>query len=195
VTFAVTNVVPVAAASGSVVRIVGAGFGTGATVTMGGVVARILSSTASTIDVIAPDHDGGSVDVVVTNPGGASVTLTGGFRFTTVTISVSANVVSAGGELTVSWNVPDQNESTLVRGAEDAINLWSLDTGKLIWWEDTTGTSSGTRTLVAPREPGQYEFQYRDFNDLRTPYARIMGRSRTITVTTSASSGSRPQRP
>jgi hypothetical protein len=180
---AVTNVAPVAALSGSTIRIQGAGFGTGVTVTMGGAVARILSSNLSTIDLFAPDHAGGLADVVVTNPGGRSVTLTEGFRFTTVTISVSASVVAAGGELTVSWIVPDQNESSLVRGAEDAINLWNVDTGKFIWGEETTGTSSGTRTLAAPTEPGQYEFQYRDFNELRNPYARIMGRSSVITVT------------
>jgi len=190
----VTSVAPAAALSGSTVRIQGAGFSAGATVTMGGVEARILSSNnASTIDLIAPDHDGGLVDVVVTNPGGRSVTLAGGFRFTTVTISVSATEVTAGSELTVNWIVPDQNESSLVRGAEDAISLWNVTTGKFIWAEETTGTSSGTRTLAAPTEPGQYEFQYRDFNDLRNPYARIMGRSSVITVTADATSRFRTQ--
>jgi hypothetical protein len=179
---AVTNVAPAFARSGATVRILGAGFSAGATVTMGGVEARVLSSSNSTIDLIAPDHDGGLVDVVVTNPGGRSITLTAGFRFTTVTISVSATEVTAGSELTVSWIVPDQGESSLVRGAEDSISLWNVTTGKSVWGEETTGTSSGTRTLAAPTEPGQYEFQYRDFNDLRNPYARIMGRSRVVTV-------------
>ncbi len=54
---------------------------------------------------------------------------------------------------------------------------------------------SGTRTLNAPIEPGRYEFHYKDFNDVRTPYDRIMGRSSVITVTPAATSGSHPQRP
>ena len=129
----VTSIAPVAARPGSTVRILGAGFTAGATVTMGGVAARILSSNNfSTIDVIAPDHDAGSVDVVVTNPGARTVTLAGAFRFTTVTISVSANEVTAGSELTVSWIVPDQGESSLVRGAEDAIGLWRINSDKYV---------------------------------------------------------------
>jgi hypothetical protein len=188
---AVTGVSPAFARSGSTVRIHGAGFAAGAAVTMGGSVARILASSFSTIDVIAPDHDGGSVDVIVTNPGGRSVTLAGQFRFTTVTISVSAYVVTAGSELTVSWNVPDQGEPPTVRGGEDIISLWNIDTGKVVWSMDTTGISSGTRTLTAPTQPGQYEFQYNDFNDFRTPYDRLLARSSVITVTAAARSGSR----
>jgi hypothetical protein len=179
---AVTSVAPVAARSGAEVRIIGAGFGTGATVTMGGIVARILSSNdSSTIDVIAPDHDGGSVDVVVINPGGRHVTLTGAFRFTTVTISVSANVVTTGSELTVSWIVPDQGEPPTVRGIEDNIGLVNISTGKAVWWWETTGTSSGTRTLTAPIETGRYEFLYMDFSDFRG--SRVLGRSSVVTVT------------
>lgn len=194
VDLAVTNVAPISGLSGITVRINGTGFDTGAVVTMGGIAARTLSGNFSTIDVIAPDRNGGSADVIVTNPSGRSVTVTGGSRFTTVTFSLSASVVTAGGELTASWVVPDQNESSFVRGAEDAIGLWRVDTGKLIRWRDTTGTTSGTWTFNAPSEPGQYELQYQDFNELRTPYARIMGRI-AITVTPAGTSGSRPHRP
>jgi hypothetical protein len=28
------------------------------------------------------------------------------------------------------------------------------------WWNDTNGASSGTHTLTAPTQPGQYEFRY-----------------------------------
>jgi hypothetical protein len=190
--FAVTSVAPTFAKPGSNVRIVGSGFGAGATVTMGGVAARILSSNnSSTINVTAPDHEGGVVDVVVNNADGRHATLAGAFRYTTVTVSVSATVVSAGGELTVSWNVPDQGESSFVRGAEDYISLWNVNGRFVLAWE-TTGMPSGTRTLNAPMEPGQYEFQYKDFNDVRTPYDRIMGRSSVITVTPAGTSGSLP---
>lgn len=188
---AIASVAPVAARPGSPVGILGAGFSTSVTVTMGGVPAAISSSSFSTIVVIVPDHDAGTADVVVTNPGGQSVTLTDGLRFTTLTISVSANEVTAGSELTVSWIVPDQEEPPNVRGTEHAIVLWSINTGKFVWGT-TTDTSSGTRTIKAPKEPGEYQFQYKDFNDLRTPYDRVMGRSSVITVTAAAPSGSRP---
>lgn len=196
----VTSVAPIFARSGETVRILGAGFSAGATVIMGGVDARVLSSDNSTIHVIVPDHDGGSVDVVVTKPGGRSVTLTGGFRFTTVTISVSAYEVTAGSELTVSWIVPDQGEPPSVRGVDDSITLRNIDTGKVVWSEDllqgpTPGESSGVRTLTAPTDPGQYEFQYRNFNETRNPNSRIMGRSGVIAVTAAAPSASRRQRP
>ena len=190
----VTNVAPVFGLSGTTVRINGTGFDTGTVVTMGGIAASILSRTSSTISVIAPGRHGGPADVVVTNPDGRSVTVTGGFRFTTVTVSVSATVVPAGAELTVSWNVPDQGESSFVRGAEDYISLWNVNGKFILAWE-TTGMSSGTRTLNAPMEPGQYEFHYKDFNELRTPYDRVMGRSSVITVTPAETSGSHPQRP
>lgn len=190
---AVTSVAPVAARPGSAVRILGKGFSAGAAVTIGGVAARVVSSNViSSIDVIAPDHDAGSVDVVVTNPDGRNITLTGAFRFTTITISVSANVVAAGDELTVSWVVPDQGEPSGVRLPEDAIALWNIKTNQRIWDEETTGTSSGTRTINAPNEPGQYEFRYRDFTDFTH---RDIGRSSVITVNAAAPSGSRPQRP
>jgi hypothetical protein len=28
------------------------------------------------------------------------------------------------------------------------------------WWNNTNGEVSGTRTLTAPTQPGQYEFRY-----------------------------------
>lgn len=176
----ITRVEPVAGRSGDSVRIIGVGFAPGASVTMGGVPARILfSDNFSTIDAIVPDHDGGVSDVVVTNPSGGSVTLSSGFRFTSVTISVSANAVTAGGDLTVNWTVPPQAEP---RRPEEGILLMNINTGKISWTSDTSGTNSGTRTLHAPTEPGEYEFQYRDFDDFVAPYFRILGRSRPVSV-------------
>ncbi len=138
----VTSVAPVFGLSGITVRINGTGFDTGTVVTMGGIAASVLSSTSSTINVTAPNRHSGPADVVVTNPDGRSVTVTGGFRFTTVTVSVSATVVPAGSELTVSWIVPDQGESSFVRGAEDYISLWNVN-GKFILVVGDNGNALG----------------------------------------------------
>jgi hypothetical protein len=53
---------------GSSVKITGAGFATGATVTFGGTKATITNVASTTIDVTTPAHTAGAVDVVVTNP-------------------------------------------------------------------------------------------------------------------------------
>jgi hypothetical protein len=181
----IARVEPAAARSGDHVRIRGAGFAPGASVTIGGVDARILlSDDFSFIETIAPEHQAEVSDVVVTNPNGSGVTLAGGFRFTTITISVRGNPVTAGGDLTVTWVVPAQAEP---RKLEEGLVLMNTATGNFHWHSDTSGTDSGTRRLIAPTEPGQYEFQYRDFDDFTPPYYRILGRSQTVTVTAAAS--------
>ncbi len=53
---------------GTAANITGTGFATGATVTFGGTTATVTNSTSTTIDVTAPAHAAGAVDVVVTNP-------------------------------------------------------------------------------------------------------------------------------
>jgi hypothetical protein len=175
-----TRVEPSGGKPGEHVRISGFGFAPGASVTMGGVSAQmVFSDNFSAIDVIVPDHDAGASDVVVINPNGARATLSSGFRFTTITISVTATAVTASTDLTVSWTVPPHESRRL----EEAIVLVNIGTGKIIWAHDTSGTDSGTQTLTAPTEPGQYEFQYRDFDDFVPPYFRILGRSRAVTVT------------
>ncbi len=176
-----TRVEPFAERSGEQVRIIGVGFAPDATVTMGGVAAQVVfSDNFSTIDAIAPEHDAGTSDVVVTNPSGGSVILSSGFRFTTITISVSRTAVAAGSDLTVSWIVPPRLDP---RQPEEAIVLVNINTGRIMWASETSGTNSGTRTLTAPTEPGSYEFQYRDFDDVVPPYFRVLGRSRAVVVT------------
>ncbi len=103
---------------------------------------------------------------------------------TTITFSVSATAVTAGGNLTVNWIVPPQVEP---RRPDEGILLININTGRIRWTDGTSGTNSGTRTLSAPTEPGEYEFQYRDFDDSVAPYFRILGRSRPVTVTATAS--------
>ncbi|MEO8348851.1 MAG: PQQ-dependent sugar dehydrogenase [Acidobacteriota bacterium] len=72
------------ARGGDVVVLTGSGFATGAVVTFGGVAATdvaVLDSIATRLRVVAPAHAAGTVDVVVTNPDGRSVTVAEGFTF------------------------------------------------------------------------------------------------------------------
>lgn len=69
------------AAGGSSVTITGTGFLAGAQVTLGGSAAVVTAPSATTIVATTPAHPAGTVDVVVTNPGGASATLSNGFTF------------------------------------------------------------------------------------------------------------------
>ncbi|MGO9325848.1 MAG: DUF4038 domain-containing protein [Terracidiphilus sp.] len=72
-------------AGGTAVTIAGTGFDTGATVTFGGAAATDVSVTSSTTMIAStPTHGSGPVAVTVTNPGGASGSLTNGFTYAAV---------------------------------------------------------------------------------------------------------------
>jgi len=73
------------ARGGDVVVLTGGGFAAGAVVTFGGVPGTdvaVLDLIATRLRVVTPAHAVGTVDVVVTNPDGRSVTVTGGYTFT-----------------------------------------------------------------------------------------------------------------
>ena len=71
-------------AGGLRVTVRGSGFASGATVTFGGVAGTAVTVVNSTtITVTTPAHAAGIVDVVVTIPGPATATLTGGFFYQT----------------------------------------------------------------------------------------------------------------
>ena len=75
------------ARGGDVVVLTGSGFATGATVTFAGVPGSdvaVLDSIATRLSVVAPAHAAGTVDVVVTNPDGRSVTVAAGYTFVPV---------------------------------------------------------------------------------------------------------------
>ena len=178
----VRAVFPAGALAGDGVRVTvtGSGFLAGARVTLGGTAASVTSVLEGAITAITPVHDAGSVDVVVTNPDGHSGTLAGGYTYQAVTLTVSSDTVVAGGQLSVSWVAPPG------RSVADWIAL--LKVGSPVtsyaksWWEYTKGATSGTLTLSAPTEPGQYEFHYLlddDFGEV--------GRSGLVTVRAPAS--------
>jgi len=98
-----------------------------------------------------------------------------------VSLTSNPSVVTAGGQLGVSWVAPSG------RSAWDWIGLFkvadpstSYENG---WWQYTNGAVSGTLTLSAPTQPGEYEFRYLvddGFNEA--------ARSTRVTVTPSAPS-------
>src|SRR5438105_12806119 len=90
----------------SEIHISGTGFAFGATVTLDGVAATVSKVTATEITARTPLHVRGTVDVVVTNPDRQSATLARAYTFDTVTLTTSQNIVSPGGQLTVSWVAP-----------------------------------------------------------------------------------------
>jgi hypothetical protein len=139
---------------------VGTGFLTGATLTLDGVAATVTSVTSTTIIAMTPVHAAGTVDVVVTNPGGVRGALTGGYTFEIVSISLTAspNLVASGGQLTVSWVASSgQSRSDWVGFFKVGYPSTTYQSG---WWQYTDGAASGTLTLSAPTQPGEYEFRY-----------------------------------
>ena len=68
---------------GTPFTIAGTGFQTGATVTFGGAQASSVQVTSTTVKGLTPAGSLGNAPVVVTNPNGASVAVTGGFTYVT----------------------------------------------------------------------------------------------------------------
>lgn len=153
---AITTISPASGLVGDVVRIFGTGFATGAAVTFGTVSTRVVQATSNTIMVMAPVHASGTVDVVVSNPDGESVTVTDGYTYQVVTLSVSSNVVAAGSQVTVSWVAPTG------RPLWDWVALFKVGTPNTIYgdYEYTKGAIAGSLTFTAPAQAGQYEFRY-----------------------------------
>jgi len=170
----VTSVSPATGLPGDLVTITGAGLLPGATVTFDGIQAIVLPSTLTVITATVPIHATGVVDVVVTNPRGQSVTRSAAYTYAFVSIAGSPGVVAAGGQLSVSWTAPSG------RTNGDWVALFKVgdpDTAYR-WWAYTEDAASGTLTLAAPAEPGQYEFRYLANYDFIA-----VARSSPITVT------------
>ncbi len=72
------------------------------------------------------------------------------------TVTAGTNMVGPGGQLSVSW-------TTSSGGHNDWIALFKKgdpNTGHSWWIGWTDGATSGTFTLTAPSQAGQYEFRY-----------------------------------
>jgi hypothetical protein len=180
VPLAVTAISPAGGLVGDQVKVGGAGFLSGATLTLDGVAAKVTGVTSATITAITPVHAAGTVDVVVTNLGGERATLTAGYTYGHVSLTVSPNGVVSGAQLEVSWVAPSG------RSPLDWIALVNLGDANEDyehgWWQYTRGATSGTLTLSAPTQPGEYEFRYL----LDDGYLEA-GRSSRVTVSVSPS--------
>jgi ABC-type Fe3+ transport system substrate-binding protein len=115
------------------------------------------------------------VDVVVTNPGGQRGTLARGYTYEVVTLTVDANRVTPGGQLSVTWVAPSGRSVVdwivLLKVGEPSTNYASA------WWQYTKGATAGTFTINAPDQSGEYEFRYLLDDD----YIEV-ARSGTVTV-------------
>ena len=150
------------------IRVAGTGFLPGATLTLGGSAARVRGVTGTDIDAETPVHAPGAVDVVVVNPDGEKRTLTEGYAFVDEVFSLAASpsVVASGGQLSVSWVAPSGRGCI---GGGDWVAIFKVGdpdaTGAAnghsdLWFDHLCGATSGTLTLSAPTQPGQYEFRY-----------------------------------
>jgi hypothetical protein len=73
----------------------------------------------------------------------------------TYTLTPSATTVAPGAVLSVSWTAS-------TGGSRDWIGLFTVGAASCDhgWSAYTRGVTSGTYTLTAPTQPGQYEFRY-----------------------------------
>ena len=71
------------------------------------------------------------------------------------TVTASTNTVAPGGQLSVNW-------TTSIAYPWDWISLDRVGAavGIHAWAQSTAGAASGTFTLSAPTQAGQYEFRY-----------------------------------
>ena len=152
----------------SEVRVTGTGFLNGAALTLGGTAAKVIRVTSTTITAMTTVHAAGSVDVVVTNPDGPSVTLAGAYTFEVLSASLSASPgqVTSGDELTLNWTGPSGRGCN---GGGDWIAIYKVgdpdNTGATnghsdLWFEHVCGATSGTFRLSAPAAAGEYEFRF-----------------------------------
>jgi hypothetical protein len=156
--FAVTAISPTEGLTGETVRVAGAEFLKGATLTLDGVTATVTGVTSTVITATTPAHAAGTVDVVVTNPGGQSGTMSGGYKYEVVTLTVGSNRVASGSQLSVTWEAPGG------RSTGDWIGFFRVGSSSRTyeqgWWDYTNAARSGTFTFSAPNQPGEYEFRY-----------------------------------
>jgi hypothetical protein len=150
------------------IRVAGTGFQSGAILTLDGVAAKVTRVTNTVISATTSAHTPAAVDVVVTNPDGQRLTLSGGYTFDVMvaTLTASPSVVTAGGQLAISWVTPAGRGCI---GGGDWLALYKVgdpdETGATnghsdIWYDHLCGATSGTWRLSAPSQPGQYEFRY-----------------------------------
>jgi hypothetical protein len=111
------------------VRIVGAGFQSGATLTFDGIATAATVTGSTIMTTTAAAHAAGPVDVVVTNPGGASRIMTGGFTYL---LPVTTFVISGN---TVLTDIGETSQLTATAGSSDGT---TQDVTRGVQWTSTS---------------------------------------------------------
>jgi hypothetical protein len=109
----------------TIVRIVGTGFEPGAIVSLGAPATGVIVMNSTTITATVPTHPVGTVDVIVTNTGGQSARLNGGFSYVNVpraiVTAISPNIGSTAGGTSVTITGTDfQPAATVTMGGVEA---------------------------------------------------------------------------
>jgi len=175
----VASITPSEGLAGVPIRVTirGTGFLLGASVSIDGHAedAELLTNGTSIGATTPPHPSAGFADVVVINPNGQIGTLTAGFRYSAVTLTATPTSVAPGGTLSGNWVAPGRSA-----GQGDWVGLFKVgDPNTTPVWRQVTTGASGTFTLSAPAEPGEYEFRYLIERDSIIDFAR----STVITVT------------
>ena len=108
----------------TIVRLVGTGFEPGAIVTLGAAATDVTVVNTTTITATVPTHPVGTVDVIVTNTGGQSARLNGGFSYVNVpramVTAISPTIGSTAGGTSVTITGTDFHPAATVTmgGAE-----------------------------------------------------------------------------
>jgi pimeloyl-ACP methyl ester carboxylesterase len=161
---------------GTEVIIKGQNFGVGATVAMGSVPAvAVVVLDPTTIQLTAPAHAAGTVDVVVTNANGQAAIASGAFTF----VCAPAPMATVSGDVTVC-----PGGSALIQVTFAGTPPYSVQ-----WWDGLT--QSGIRASAVTRTVNPVAtttYGVRLFSDAAC--AGTAGGSATVTVDTSASCGS-----
>ena len=118
---------------GATVKIIGENFQDGATVTIGGNAANVISVSSTELMVKAPPGTVGSADVVVTNPDGKSATLAGGFTYiepppTLTSVEPNEDIVTGGATVKIiGENFQDGATVTIGGNAANVISVSSTE--------------------------------------------------------------------
>jgi hypothetical protein len=141
-------------------QVFGTGFHLGVRVTFGGVDAIVSSFANESVATSPPWREPGTtVDVVVTNPDGSSVTLAAGFTYKTATLALSKADVRAGESVVVTWSGPHDPSDF---APPDVIGLYAADDpSNTALWITTSGVGERfSAEFEAPLSPGVYEVRY-----------------------------------
>ena len=141
-------------------EVFGSGFKPGVRLTIGGVEAPVFVAVDHRRIVTNPPwHEPGTVDVVVTNPDGISVTLVAGFTYKAATLELSKSDVGPGERLRVTWRGPHDPSDF---APPDIIGVYAAaDPHSTALWSTYSGAGDQfSQEFQAPTNPGAYEVRY-----------------------------------